>query len=201
MLAYVFWHRPARAVAAGDYEQTLIRFHRSLAHQPPSGLLGSCTLRAESLAWLPDELSGFSAGGYEDWYVVEDWEALGVLEEAAVSHGHHDAHAAAARRSGAGTAAVYRRVEGRLAPAQAHAAVWVTRPHAGAELEPAELLADGLEPERVSLWRRCLVLGPAPELCVLGAWSEPPAGSGLAATRLPVGWTAAVGTREALADG
>ncbi len=50
----------------------------------------------------------------------------------------------------------------------------------------AQLLGDGIDPERDSLWRRCLVLGPAPEYCLLAA--EAPAG--VAPGRLPSGWTA-----------
>jgi len=52
MLAYVFWHRPADGVDAADYERALQRFHRSLARMPPSGLIASASLRAESLPWL-----------------------------------------------------------------------------------------------------------------------------------------------------
>jgi hypothetical protein len=197
MLAYVFWHRPARGVETDDYERALKHFHHSLAHRPPAGLRGSCTLRAEALPWLPDA-SGFSAGGYEDWYLVDSWEALGVLEEAAVGHGHHDAHEAAARRYGSGAAAVYRLVEGALEPRRARLAVWVSRPPRAAEHEPDELLADGIASTDVALWRRCLVLGPAPELCLLSAAGEPP---GLAPSRLPAEWSAAPSGRQLASDG
>ena len=200
MLAYVFWHRPAPRVAAGDYERALERFHSSLAHRPPAGLRGSCTLRAEALPWLPD-ISGFSAGGYEDWYLLDSWEALGVLEEAAVASGHHDSHEALASHLGSGTASVYRSLEGELEPRSARLAVWVSRPLHHREREPDELLADGLEPDSVALWRRCLVLGPAPELCLLSAATEIPAESGLAPTRLPAEWSAAPSGRQALSDG
>jgi len=40
MLAYLSWHRPAPEVEASTYERALERFHRSLAHQTPSGFRG-----------------------------------------------------------------------------------------------------------------------------------------------------------------
>jgi hypothetical protein len=60
-----------------------------------------------------------------------------------------------------------------------------------------ELLGDGMDPGQASLWRRQLVLGPAPEYCLL-AREVPP---GVAATRLPAGWTARVLHREVLWSG
>jgi hypothetical protein len=199
MLAYVFWHRPAAGVAPGDYEQALRRFQRSLAHQAPCGLLGSTSLRAARLPWLPDT-GGDEQGGYEDWYLVENWSALGVLETAAVSRGHRTAHHEAARRAGRGAGAVYHRIEGDADPAAARLAVWVHRPGEQKEPTMAELLEDGVSPGTGSLWRRALVLGPAPELCLLHTSAELPAGTGVAASRLPAGWEADADAREPIAD-
>lgn len=188
MLAYLFWHRPAKGADADRYEQALERFHRSLAHQPPSGFCGSAAFRVEKLPWLGE------GEGYEDWYLVEDWASLGVLEEAAVSRGHATAHDAAAARVGAGTAAVYRLLEGSPKLAESARAVWV---QSSPRPEPAglgELLGDGMDPERDGLWRRCLVLGPASEYCLLAA--DRPAGA--AETRLPAGWSARSLHRETI---
>jgi hypothetical protein len=191
VLAYLFWHRPAGGAEQRHYEQALERFHRSLAHRPPAGFRGSAAFRVEEPPWL--------GGGeaYEDWYLVEDWTALGVLEEAAVSRGHVSAHDAAAARTVAGTAAVYRLLEGSPTSAEAIGAVWVA---SAPRREPAglgELLGDGIDPVRDGLWRRCLVLGPAPEYCLLVA--ETPAGAG--AGRLPSGWTSLVLARELIWGG
>ncbi len=89
MLAYIDWHRPAPAVDQAAYEHAIERFHSSLAHRPPSGFCGSTAFRAAEIPWLlapgsPSE----PAGGYEDWYLLDGWSAIGVLEEAAVSRGH-----------------------------------------------------------------------------------------------------------------
>jgi hypothetical protein len=60
-----------------------------------------------------------------------------------------------------------------------------------------ELLGDGMDRRHASLWRRQLVLGPAPEYCLLA--NEIPAG--VAPTRLPPGWTATILERELLWSG
>jgi hypothetical protein len=200
VLAYVSWHRPAPGIAAGAYEGALERFHRSLEHQAPSGFRGSATFRLQELPWLATSLregagaGPGSGGGYEDWYLVEDWAALGVLEEAAVSHGHVDAHDKVASLAGVSTGAVYRFLEGYAGLDEGPVAVWVAR--AGGHEHPSlsALLGDGMDPAVDGLWRRCLGLGPAPEFCLLA--SE--ASAGVAPTRLPQGWTATILAREAL---
>jgi len=191
VLAYVFWHRPAAGAEAAGYEQALERFHGSLAHQPPSGFRGSAAFRVAELPWLG------GGGGYEDWYLVEDWSALGVLEEAAVAHGHVTAHDAAAARTGAGAGAVYRLAEGSPRLGEAREAIWVSAAPRREPVGLGELLGDGIDPARDGLWRRCLVLGPAPEYCLLAA--QPPAG--VAAGRLPAGWSAQSLPRETIYNG
>jgi hypothetical protein len=200
VLAYLSWHRPAPGVDARAYEGALEQFHRSLAHQAPSGFRGSATFRLRELPWLAsprrDGLGGGGevAGGYEDWYLLEDWAALGVLEEAAVSYGHVEAHDRIASLAGVSTGAVYRFLEGYAGLDEGPVAVWVAR--AGGHEHPSlsALLGDGMDPAVDGLWRRCLGLGPAPEFCLLA--SE--ASAGVAPTRLPQGWTATLLGREAL---
>ncbi len=187
MLAYVWWHRPASDADLDGYEQALGHFHRSLAHRPPSGFHGSTALRASELPWL-DPAPGAPPGqvGYEDWYLIESWSALGVLEEAAVSRPHVSSHDRVATRTGTGQAAVYRLDDGLPRLADTGTSVWVSRPAGGQAAGLGDLLADGADASTVSLWRRCLALGPAPEYCLLSA--EPP--PGVAASRLPAGWSA-----------
>lgn len=206
MLAYVFWHRPQDESSFAAYEHAEIAFHRSLAHMPPVGLRGSAVFRVGELPWLPAPADGDARereapiGGYEDWYLVEDYAALGVLNEAAVGRGHRTAHDEAARRFGAGAGGLYGLIEG-----EAHAslladtslAIWVTRPPGSTRPELGELLCDGMEPGQASLWRRQFVFGPAPELCLLAR--EVPAG--VQPTRLPAGWSAKILDREMLWSG
>ena len=204
MLAYLSWHRAAPEVEPAAYEQALERFHRSLAHRPPSGFRGSAAFALAELPWLsaaegergPDAGSADKRAGYEDWYLLEDWAAVGVLEEAAVSHGHLTAHHKVAALAGAATGSIYRLIEGQ---ARLHetAAVWVTRSPGHENPSLAALLGDGMDPRLDGLWRRCLGLGPAPEFCLLA--SEAP--SGVAASRLPAGWSAQVLARRTLWNG
>ena len=196
MLAYLSWHRAAPGVEPAAYEQALERFHRSLSHRPPSGFQGSATFRAAELPWLGRDEASSSAdgGGYEDWYLVDDWAAIGVLEVAAASRGHLTAHEAVASLAGAAAGAVYRLIEGHGRLEETRVAVWVAPLRGHEHPSLAALLGDGMDPLGGGVWRRCLGLGPAPELCVL-AGEVPP---GVAPSRLPPGWTAKSSGREPL---
>ena len=202
MLAYVFWHAPAEDVAAERYEQALEGFHRSLAHSAPFGFGGSAAFRIPETPWAGGDALGAPAAQagpwYEDWYLVEDFAALGVLAEAAVSRGHRASHERAAKGLGRGTAGVYRLLEGAAASSPAIAAcrhaTWVAPAAGAASAEIGAMLGDGADREGSSVWQRQLVLGPAPEFCVLS--HEQPAGA--AATRLAPRWSARTLPREAL---
>jgi hypothetical protein len=209
MLAYLSWHRAAAGVEPAAYEQALERFHRSLAHQRPNGFRGSSALRLSELPWLAPVAGAEDAPGYEDWYLLDDWTAVGVLEEAAVAHGHRTAHDTIAGRAGCATGSVYRLVEGHArgagqamaAPArgtgETDAAVWVKRTPGHEHPSLGALLGDGMDRERDGLWRRCIGLGPAPEYCLLAA----EAAAGVAPSRLPAGWVAQAIERAVVWDG
>ena len=77
MLAYISWHAPAGDSDTAAYEQALERFHRSLAHRPPSGLRGSAVFRTAALPWTG---AVEAAHVYEDWYLLDGWSSVGVLE-------------------------------------------------------------------------------------------------------------------------
>jgi hypothetical protein len=204
VLAYLFWHRPLDPATAEAYEQAQLAFHRSLARSRPMGMCGSASFRVPRIPWLDDALgaagvAGAPAAGYEDWYLVEDYTALGVLNEAAVGHGHRTRHDEAARRFGGGAGGLYGLIEGECSDllSAASIAVWVRRPP-GSERRPlGEMLGDGMDPRHASLWRRQLVFGPAPEFCLLAG--EVPAG--VAPARLPDGWSATTLEREVLWSG
>jgi hypothetical protein len=189
MLAYVFWHRAADDVPAGSYEDALRRFHARLGKGAPGGFVESACLRASSVPWLGD-----GGAGYEDWYVVEDFAALGVINEAAVARVNESAHDAAARLMGEGTGGVYRLLDGMPSFSGVHLASWITPAGGRSEALLEDFLADGMDREHASLWRRQMSLGPAPELCLLAG--ELP--DGARSTRLAEGWRATVDVREAL---
>ena len=167
MLAYVFWHWPGPGVDATRYTEALVAFHRALAASPSAGLRGTRAYAVEAAPWLA------AARAYEDWYLVDDFAALGALNEAAVSGARREPHDTAARLAGGGHGGVYRLVA--LAPVPprggsagetgAHldrSTTWFSKP-AGvpykdflARLSPCET------------WQRQMVLGPAPEFCIVG---------------------------------
>jgi hypothetical protein len=201
MLAYVFWHRPLDGSAVEAYERAQIAFHRSLAHAPPAGFQSSAVFRIPA---HPAGLPWLEGPGYEDWYFVEDYTALGVLNMAAVSHGHRTVHDEVAHRFGAGAGGLYGLIEGHppVAPGafdQESVAVWVGRSPGIERRALGDLLGDGMDSQHASLWRRQLVFGPAPEFCLLaGNRTKLGLPAGVAPTRLPEGWTATVFEREAL---
>jgi hypothetical protein len=147
VLAYVFWHTCDGSVGAAEYEARLAAFHDRLAADPPIGFAGSLAVRVAPLAW-------FASGGYEDWYLVEDWTALGALNAAAVDDARLASHSAVASHAGDGAGAVYRLVDGGLALADAAEATW----------SPVRPRVEG---SGYALWQRQMVLGPAPEFCLL----------------------------------
>jgi hypothetical protein len=144
MLAYVFWHRPADGVDIGEYEDAQRAFHASL--QAPS----ACFRVAE----LP---FGGREAGYEDWYLAGDWQALGELNEAAVDSLRGPHHDRAAAGSADGWGAVLSLVRG--TPVIPGGTEWFDKRRG----EPSAEFIASLPHE--SVWRRQLVLGPAPEFC------------------------------------
>ena len=140
MLAYVFWHQPS-PTAAG-YEEALAAFHAALRASPTPGLRGSRSVRVPTLPWLP-------GGGFEDWYYVEDFTSLGLLNGGAAELGQHDT---VAHLSAAGAGGLYVLRTGQWWTAGTHHAWSAARP----------------DPGPGALWQRQMVLGPAPEYCVVG---------------------------------
>lgn len=70
MLAYVFVHRPAEGADRRQYASRLRAFHAALRAAPSRGFLRSWVWRAEA---------GPLGAAFEDWYLLEDWAALGAL--------------------------------------------------------------------------------------------------------------------------
>jgi hypothetical protein len=152
MLAYLFWHRPGGTEDRERYEQRLIEFHESLR--------GAV---AESAAFRLERLPFAAGGGYEDWYLIDDWPDLGELNRAAVSGKRRAPHDAAARLAAEGWGGVYRLVRGTSAVPDG--VRWTSK-------RPGESYESFLDRERTDVvWQRQLVLGPAPEFCLTGEGS------------------------------
>lgn len=160
MLAYIFWHIPREGGHPEEYERMLTAFHETLSARPPDGFRGSTVFRHYALPWAPQSLFV-----YEDWYLLDDFAALGVLNDAATRDPHRVLHDAAAERSKWGAGGVYRALEEDTRP-EGDFSYWLSKPDGmGYEAFYDEIG----EAARKAMWRRQLVLGPAPEFCVLAA--------------------------------
>lgn len=150
MLAYLFWHWPEPATSFDEYVAAVVAFHRALDAAPPPGFRGSRSAEVQGAPWAG------APRALEDWYLVDDFAALGALNEAAVSGARRGPHDAAARRAAGGVGGLYKRLAaGARSPARAS---WLAKP---AGLPYREFLAR--LPPGTELWQRQLVLGPAPE--------------------------------------
>jgi hypothetical protein len=145
LLAYLFWHRPRPGVEREEYEQAQRQFQ--------------ALLEGEAACFRLEALPFDDGPGYEDWYLVEDWQALGELNAAAVDARRKGGHDRAAAMAADGWGGIYASIHGPASiPAQAR---WAHKPR-------GESTADFLAEIRddTPVWQRQLVLGPAPEFCI-----------------------------------
>lgn len=163
MLAYVFWHWKRTDVAAADYEASQRGFHQALAAHPPSGYHQSMCLALTGASWAA---SGGDA--YEDWYLVDDFASLGLLNDAAVSASRLAPHDAAAALVEGGTGAVYGLRAGSILP-RPGLATWFQKPSGMRYPEFDQLLAPVIDACGGALWIRQMTLGPAREFCLHSA--------------------------------
>ena len=160
MLAYVFWHWKRAAVDAGDYEDRQRAFHAALASEPSDGYERSSCSRLSGAPWAAG-----GAAAYEDWYLVRDFAALGVLKDAAITASRQAPHDAAAAAALGGTAGVYALQLGAALPVPTHA-YWFGKPEGMSYREVFTALAPAIGEAGAALWLRQLVLGPAGEFCL-----------------------------------
>jgi hypothetical protein len=156
-LGYVFWHSPASA--SPSYQADLLAFHASLAANPPTGFVRSEAFGLAGASWLDD-----AEGSYEDWYLVSDWAAIGELNQAAVATAHLASHDRVAHQAAGGAGAIYGLFAGGER-AGSEVRMWFAKPAGWSYRRLDEALAPALD-DGGSLWRRQLVLGPAPEFCL-----------------------------------
>jgi hypothetical protein len=152
LLAYVFFHRAASGVQTSTYEAALRGFHAALEGGAPPGFVSSATYRI--------------GNGYADWYLVESSAALDRLNEAAVSGARSAPHDAAAHMAtdGAGKLLMLQSGSARTDPGFE---IRFSKPAGMAYPVFYERIKPWTDRAGVSLWRRMMVLGPAPEFCLV----------------------------------
>jgi hypothetical protein len=181
-LAYTFWHRARPEIDPAGYEAGLQAFHQRLSAVPIPGFRDSWTLRVPDLPWQP-------GGGYEDWYLVDDFAALGVLAEHAVDSVRTPTHDQMARSVRDGAGGLYAllgetgETSGPGDSGRAEQSGWVgwftKQPGVGYQQLRADLTRS-IEAGLVrAVWQRQLVLGPAPEFRVLAPGPVPVSGADL----------------------
>ncbi len=183
MLAFLFWHRPYPEVEPAAYEEALTSFYTALAETTCPGFQGAATYRISETPWLGDRK------GYEDWTLLDGSWAMDPLNEAAVSPAMWDTHAAIAEKADFGHGGLYQHLQGDIDPTRLPRVWWLKRPRGIRYEKPLKAIAGSVEGP-VSVWRKQMVLGPAPEFALAALSRGKPA--------LPEGWQAFAVEREAL---
>ncbi len=161
LLGYVFWHRPRSRAPPGGYERKLAAFQETLRSHGPDGFVDALSFRLESRPW-----SRHRSKGYEDWYLVKNFGALGVLNDAAVANPSKRPHDDIARDATGSAGGVYKLLKGGLPLREARFATWVSKPTRTAYQAFYDDMTRLVANRRTDLWRRQMVLGRSPEFCV-----------------------------------
>ena len=167
-IAYVFWHWPKPGTPASEFEAKLASFHRALNATRPRGFIEALSFRTNGLPWVAGQ-----DAVYEDWYTVEDFAGLGVLNDAAVSGDVRGAHDTVAGAFMKGAGGVFKAVSGDLGLRQARFATWIEKSIGPTYQSYYEEVAKVVGTSGTDLWRRQMVLGPSPQFCVHSADAIP----------------------------
>ena len=160
-LAFILWHRAAPSVPETAYQAALEAFHTALKNAPPEGMVATESLGFDRLPWMES-----GAIVYQDWYLVRDFSALGVLNAAAVAGQRRDPHDAVATLSADGFGGVYALQAGDPLSPDNTVFHWLWKPPGRLTAHYLETLEDTARRTGGSLWRRQLNLGIAPEYCL-----------------------------------
>ena len=159
MLAYVFWHWPQPEVRRPDYEKALVDFYNALRTVRPRGFVDCFGYQLDSFPWKAPV-----SNGYEDWYLVEDFHSLGILNEAAVSVAMASSHSSIVSLAAGGCGGLYK-----LKSADYNEPVrfstWFPKA-TGMSYHDLNSILNTLD--QSNQWQRQMTLGPAPEFCVQG---------------------------------
>jgi hypothetical protein len=160
VLAYVFWHWKHAGITEEEYETRQRNFHAALAAAPPDGFFESFSGAISNAAWAAN-----GGNAYEDWYLVQDFASLGLLNKGAISASRTMPHDAAAAVAAGGTAGVCGLRLGN-AINKPQFAYWLNKPAGMSYRELDAQLAPLVEQYQAALWIRQMTLGPALEFCL-----------------------------------
>jgi hypothetical protein len=156
MLAYFFWHT-VTATEREAYETGLLAYHHALAAEAPAGFAGSASYRLRPLPWLSTD------EGYEDVYLLAGSWAIDILNGVAVRGALAAPHAEVARRTLRSAGGLYAFAGGAADLPPRRRVAWFDR-RRGQDwgvLRPLVAAVPG-----AGLWRRQMVLSPAPEFAL-----------------------------------
>jgi hypothetical protein len=162
LLAYVFWHWKRPEVTTIDYEDRQRGFHAALRASSSPGFIESFSVGVSNAPWVA------SSQAYEDWYLVQDFGALGLLNEAAVSSSRAQPHDVAAAVAAGGAGGLYGLRRG-TALRRPHYAYWFAKPEGMPYRDLFAQLESVVDRVESALWMRQMVLGPAREFCLHSA--------------------------------
>jgi hypothetical protein len=164
MLAYVFWHDRLADTDDASYRADIAEFHRRLNASGLVGFLGSRTFAIDTLPW--SDACDTRGSLFEDWYVLSGSAELDRLDAIAVSGDRSLSHDRLASAVSWGAGGLYRLRAG-TALGEHRVAQWFAKPAGMGYAELDALLSAAVSPDS-AVWRRQMVLGPAPEFCVAG---------------------------------
>ncbi len=160
MLAYVFWHWKNNEIPNVEYERRQREFHAALDASRPDGFERSLSFALTGAPWTPS-----AKETYEDWYIVNDFSALGSLNEGAVSGTLAKPHNDVAAGAEGGTGGVYALRLG-VPLERPVLAYWLSKPPTMSYSDFSNLIGPTVERTKSVLWMRQMTLGPAKEFCL-----------------------------------